>query len=216
MMEVSMRRERAALYVRVSTTDKGQTTENQERELRAWAERQGLDVVAVFADHVSGAKGREARDGLKAMLEAAHRREFDVLLVWALDRLSREGIGAVHRYVDDLVRCKVKLRSLREAWLALEDGNPVTPLILAIFAWVADMERRRIAERTRAGMQRARAQGKHIGRPRLDLSSSDIVAALHQRGLSFRAAARELGVSDRQLRRYVKANPILKDLAATA
>jgi DNA invertase Pin-like site-specific DNA recombinase len=207
-----MSRERAALYVRVSTTDKGQTTENQERELHEWAQRQDYELVGVFYDHVSGAKGRATRSGLHEMLEAAHRREFDVLLVWALDRLSREGIGAVHGYVNDLVRCKVKLRSLREPWLVLEDGNPVTPLILSVFAWVAEMERRRIAERTRAGMQRARAQGKRIGRPKLDLSTSDIRRAIQKDGLSFRAAADRLGVSDRALRRYVRTHPLLTDL----
>ena len=86
---------RGAIYVRVST--KEQTTENQERELRQWAERLGFEVVAVYADTMSGA--RSDRAALAAVLTAAHRREFDVLLVWALDRVSREGIGPMVGFI---------------------------------------------------------------------------------------------------------------------
>ena len=80
---------RAVLYVRVSA--KEQTSENQERELRAWAGRLGFNIVRVYADTASGV--RSDRAGLAAVLAGAHRREFDVLLIWSLDRLSREGIG---------------------------------------------------------------------------------------------------------------------------
>jgi DNA invertase Pin-like site-specific DNA recombinase len=89
-----------ALYVRVST--KEQTTDNQERELRRWAERLGLKVVAIYADTMSGARNDRAE--LAKLLTAAHRREFDVLLVWALDRVSREGIGRMVAYVEQPAR----------------------------------------------------------------------------------------------------------------
>jgi DNA invertase Pin-like site-specific DNA recombinase len=89
---------RAALYVRVST--KEQTVENQERELRAWAERLELKIVGVHADTASGA--RSDRAALAEVLAGAHRREFDTVLVWSLDRISREGIGPTLRYLEQL------------------------------------------------------------------------------------------------------------------
>lgn len=87
---------RIALYVRVSS--KEQTTQNQERELRQWAERLGFEVGKVYADTASGT--RSDRAALAAVLASAHRREFDVLLIWSLDRLSREGIGPMTRQGD--------------------------------------------------------------------------------------------------------------------
>jgi len=153
---------RGALYVRVST--KEQTTENQERELRKWAERLGLEGVAVYADTMSGA--RNDRAGLAEVLTAAHRREFDVLLVWALDRVSREGIGRMVGYVEQLRAAGIRVLSHQEPWL--DTGGPVGELVLAVFAWVAKQERERIGERVRAGQARARAKGVHLGRrPRM-------------------------------------------------
>jgi hypothetical protein len=103
---------RGALYVRVST--KEQTSENQERELRQWAERLGLEIIAAYADTMSGA--RSDRAALAAVLTAAHRREFDVLLVWALDRVSREGIARMVGYVE-------QLRAAGPPWTPADDPN---------------------------------------------------------------------------------------------
>ena len=103
---------------------------------------------------------------LNQVLIAAHRREFDVLLIWALDRVSREGIGRMVGYVEQLGAAGIRLVSHQELWL--DTGGPVVELVLAVFAWVAKHERERIGERVRAGQTRARAQGVHIGRrPRL-------------------------------------------------
>ena len=149
---------RAALYVRVSTPE--QTVANQELELRRWAERLGHEVVNVYADTASGARGD--RIALGSVLAGAHRREFDVLLIWSLDRLSREGIGAIARYMDQLRAAGVRVQSHQEPWL--DTTGPVGELLIAIFGWVAQQERQRIGERVRAGQARARAQGVHIGR----------------------------------------------------
>ena len=89
---------RAALYLRVSTRD--QSVENQERELRRWADRLGFEVAAVYADTASGSQSD--RESLAAVLAGAHRRGFGVLLIWSLDRLSREGIGVTARYLEQL------------------------------------------------------------------------------------------------------------------
>ena len=111
---------------------------------------------------MSGA--RSDRAALAGVLTAAHRREFDVLLVWALDRVSRE--GRLVGYVGQFRAAGIRVLSHQEPWL--DTGGPVGELVLAIFAWVAKQERDRIGERVRAGQTRARAQGVHIGRrPRL-------------------------------------------------
>ncbi len=149
---------RAAIYLRVSTKD--QTTENQERELRRWAEGLGLQVASVYRDTMTGS--RADRVGLLAALAAGHAREYDVLLIWSLDRLTREGIGAMLRYLETLRAMNVRVLSLKESWV--DTSSPVWDLLVAVFAWVAQQERQRIGERVRAGQARARAQGVHLGR----------------------------------------------------
>ena len=98
------------------------------------------------------------------MLEDAGRREFDLLLVWALDRLSREGISNTLGYLERLKKNGVALKSLQESWLDTRDDG-LGQLLLAIFSWVAQQERRRIVERTKAGLERAKKAGKQLGRP---------------------------------------------------
>lgn len=148
----------ATLYVRVSTRE--QTPDNQERELRQWADRLGLRVMRTYADTASGA--RSDRAALAAVLAGAHRREFNVLLIWSLDRLSREGIGPMVRYMDQLRATGVRVMSHQEPWV--DTDSPVWDLLLAVFAWVAQQERQRIGERVRAGQARAKAQGVRFGR----------------------------------------------------
>jgi DNA invertase Pin-like site-specific DNA recombinase len=187
----------AAIYVRVSTRE--QTVENQERELRAWAARLSLEVVAVYAETASGARADRARLG--ELLAAAHRREFDVLLVWALDRLSREGIGPMVRTIEQLRGARVRVLSHQEPWL--DTAAPTAELLLAVFAWVAKQERERIAERVRAGIARARAQGVRLGRPR---RAVDVAAVRERRakGESWRRIARALRIPTSTLRRCAK------------
>lgn len=185
---------RAAIYLRVSTKD--QSTENQERELRSWAQRLGAEIVHVYSDTASGA--RSDRVALAAVLAGAHRREFDTLLIWALDRLSREGIGATARYLEQLRAAGVHVRSFQESWL--NTGGPVGELLIAIFAWVAKQERARIAERVRAGQARARAQGVRLGRkPRaVDV---DEVRRRREAGHGWRRIAKAMKTPTSTLRR---------------
>ncbi len=185
---------RAALYVRVSTRE--QTAENQERDLRAWADRLGLEVVRVYADTASGARGDRA--ALAAVLAGAHRREFDALLVWALDRLSREGVGPMVRHMDQLRAAGVRVLSHQEAWV--DTASPVWDLLLAVFAWMAQQERQRIGERVRAGQARAKAQGVRFGRkPRVvDL---DELRRRRAQGQGWRRIARAMRTPMSTLRR---------------
>ncbi len=192
-----MKQKRAALVVRVSTPE--QHLENQRPELEAFARARGLEVVEVFEETGSGAARR--RPVLQAMLEAAHRRAFDVVLVWSLDRLGRtmlEVLEAVRR----LDVAGVELLSVREPWL--DTGGPARGLLLAIFAWVAEWERGRLVERTKAGMARARAQGKVIGRPAVAVPLALARGLLHADGKSVRGVARSLGIAPSTLRRALK------------
>jgi DNA invertase Pin-like site-specific DNA recombinase len=188
---------RAALYLRVST--KEQTADNQERELRRWADRLGLEVVRVHADTASGA--RSDRAALAAVLAGAHRREFDVLLIWSLDRLSREGIGAMAGYMRQLRATGVRIMSHQEPWL--DTGGHVGELLEAFFAWIAQQERDRIGERVRAGQARARARGVKFGRkPRLvDLGE---LRRRREAGQGWRRIARAMKAPASTLRRKLK------------
>ena len=154
---------RAAIYLRVSTID--QTTANQERELRAIAARVGYDIVKVYKDHgISGAKGRDRRPAFDAMCRDATKRQFDVVMAWSVDRLGRS--------LQDLVAFLSELHSLRiDLFLHQQGIDTTTPGGKAMFQMMgvfAEFERSIIQERVRAGLARARSEGKQLGRPTID------------------------------------------------
>lgn len=151
---------RAAVYVRVSTED--QSVENQLAAIREYAERRQFNVVAVYQEAESAWRGGRQHE-LARLMRDAQRGKFTVCLVWALDRLSREGPLAILQRVYTLGGYGVDLISLEEQWT--EMPSEVKPLLFAFMGWVAQQESRRISERTKAGLERARANGKHIGRP---------------------------------------------------
>src|SRR5262249_21964796 len=118
LMEATMR---VAIYARVSTDDRGQDPENQLAQLRAWCVAAGHQGVAEFVDRVGGAKRADKRPQLAAMLDAAHRRQFDLLLVWALDRLSREGMVSTIGYLQKLAAAGVTFHSYTEPLLSTDN-----------------------------------------------------------------------------------------------
>ncbi len=150
----------AAILVRVSDPD--QHGENQLPDLQAWAERRGLEVVVVYQFQESAWKGAHQKQ-LTQILDDARAGKFHVLLCWAMDRLSREGPLATLEIVHRLGRYGVTVASLQEPWV--EVSGELRDLLLAITGWVARMESNRRSERTRAGLQRALAEGKRLGRP---------------------------------------------------
>lgn len=178
---------RAALYLRVST--EGQTTDNQRPDLERLARARGYDVVAVYQEQESAAKRRPAH---ARMLDDARRGAFNVLVVWALDRFGRSMAGNV-RQVLELDRLGVLVVSTREPWL--DTSGPVRDLLVAIFSWVAEQERSRLVERTKAGLARARREGKRLGRRRR-MAGSEVgrALALRAEGRSVRAIAVALKV----------------------
>jgi len=151
-----------AIYARVSKNDESQNPQNQISPLRDFAHALGGEIVAEYMDLASG--GRSDRENFVRMLEDADKRRMDLILIWSLDRFSREGISNCFGYLERLRRSGVALKSLQESWLDTRDEG-IGQLLLAIFSWVASQERQRISERTKAGLERAKRQGKKLGRP---------------------------------------------------
>lgn len=197
---------KAALYLRVST--KEQTVANQLGDLRRLAESRGWEPV-VYEETESAVKKRPVFDRLMA---DAHRGEIGVVCIVALDRLGRSMLGVVQTVLAlDHYRCEVV--SLREPWLAA--GGPSRQLLLAIFGWFAEEERRVLIQRTRAGIDRARAQGKRLGRP--PVSSVLLLGAaerVEERGMSVSAACEEMGVTETTLRRALARRRALRTALA--
>lgn len=180
---------KAAIYARVSTND--QTNKNQIISLRAYAERVGLDIVAEFEDTVSGAKFK--RDGLDQLLEGARRRHFNTVLVWSLDRLGRSLVNVLN-VVEELRAVGVNL------WIEKQGIDTTTPMgnaMLQMSGIFAELEREFIRERTRAGLQRARAQGKRLGRPPAPESTLDAIRDLRAQGLGMNKIANQLSCGKR-------------------
>jgi len=157
-----MNKKKAVLYCRVSKNDESQTTENQKEPLRKFAGSLDLEVVKEYQDYASG--GSSNRSQFQQMLKDARNRKFDMVLVWSLDRFSREGISNTLHYLEELKKNGVALKSLQESWLDTSDEG-MGQLLIAIFSWVAKQERLRISERTKAGLLVAKTNGKTLGRP---------------------------------------------------
>jgi DNA invertase Pin-like site-specific DNA recombinase len=186
---------RVAIYARVSTRDKGQDTDNQVHQLREYCARQGWTIVAEYTDQASGKTSD--REALGKLFAAASRREFDRLVVWALDRLSREGVLQTFAHVERLRSWGVELESYTEAHF--RTAGPAGELMLAIAAWIAKQERVRLSERTKAGLARAYRAGKRCGRPTRIFDHAR-AAELRAQGLSMRAVARMMSIPETTLR----------------
>ena len=156
-----MENKKCVIYKRVSTTNGDQDPENQTEPLKKMAESLGLEVMREYTDMASG--GNSNRPQFQEMLQDARERKFNIVLVWALDRFSREGMLNTLHYLEELRKNKVALKSLQESWLDTSDQG-MGQLLIAIFSWVARQEKERISERTKAGLQRAKAGGKLLGR----------------------------------------------------
>ncbi len=149
---------RVTCYCRVSTED--QQPDNQIKELRQWAEAQGYTVAYEYTEFASGARRREKLDDV---FDLARRRRFEILAIWSLDRLTREGPLATLLYIHRLNALGVKVYSHQEPYL--DPHLPFYESIIALLADIAKWERVRLSERTKAGLRRAAANGKTLGRP---------------------------------------------------
>jgi DNA invertase Pin-like site-specific DNA recombinase len=180
---------RAALYLRVSTD--GQTTENQRLALAEVAERRGWTVVAEYEDAgISGAKGRDKRPAFDRMLKDASRRRFDVLMVWSVDRLGRSSATALTA-LDVLHAAGVDVFVDRQA---MDTTMPYGKAMFGMAAIFAELERGIIRERVVAGLARAKAQGKRLGRPTVAAETEAAVRARLAQGQGMLSVAKALGV----------------------
>lgn len=184
----------AGVYLRVST-DK-QTVTNQILDLQRLVQARGYTPI-VFEEIESAAKARPILDRLLADARAG---KVQAVAIWALDRLHRSMTGAINTVLE-LDRLGVRVISVRESWL--DTDSPVRPLLVAIFGWVAEQERTRLIERTKAGMARAKREGKKIGRPRTSTVLLHAAADLVNTGMPVAEAARTKGVTRASLRRWM-------------
>jgi putative DNA-invertase from lambdoid prophage Rac len=151
---------KVVVYLRVSTAE--QSTENQLPALRQWVLDRGYELVHVYQEQESAWRAGH-QEQLARLVGELSRKRVDIVLVWALDRLTREGIARIFQLISQFKNRGVQVMSYSESWT--EQSGPLADLLFAITAWVAEFESKRQSERTRAGLARARAAGKSLGRP---------------------------------------------------
>lgn len=179
---------RVAIYTRVSTNDGKQTTENQLRDLHLMAERMGWEIVGHYTDEgISGARGRDKRPGLDAMLKAITRREFDMVAAWSVCRLGR----SLQHLVSLLGDLDARGVDLYLHVQALDTSTPSGKAMFGMLGVFAEFERSMISERVRAGLARS---GKKGGRPRLDADKAERIRRSLATGTSINATAKKLRV----------------------
>jgi DNA invertase Pin-like site-specific DNA recombinase len=191
---------RVALYERVSTD--GQTVENQLRELRAVAKRHGWEIFGEYSDRgISGTKGKDQHPAFKTVCQAVARKEVDLVAAWSVDRLSRSLLDLVN-FLGELHAKHVDLYLHQQG---LDTSTPAEKAMFRMMGVFAEFEREMIVERVKAGLKRARAEGKVLGRPRVSAAVEAKVVALRKQGRGMRAIARELGIGNCTVQRIVTA-----------
>ncbi len=190
-----------ALYARVSTRDGRQDTENQLAQLRDYCRKQGWKIAGEYVDRESG--GTPKRPRFQQMFQDAHRRCFELVFFWSLDRLSREGVTETLNHLQRLTSHGVDWKSFTEEYL--DSCGIFRDAVIGILAVIAKQERVRRSERAKAAIARLRRQGRtdHLGRPRLVVDRQK-VKQLRDQGLSIRQLAAKLGISPATAHRIVR------------
>ncbi len=186
---------KAALYCRVSTGD--QHLETQLLDLRELAKQRGLEVVREYTDVISGAKSK--RPGLDSLMSDARRHRFDVLLVAAFDRIARN-VRHFLEVLDELNHIGIQFISLREN---IDTGGPLGRALLTIIGAISELERSLIVERVKAGMRRAKLEGRRIGRTPLNINREEVVSDRHS-GMSLTQVAKKHRISRASVCRLVR------------
>jgi len=179
---------RVAIYARVSTVDKGQDPETQLVGLREYATRRGFVLAGEYVDYASGI--REDRPQYRRLVEAVRKRHIDVVLVWRYDRFARSTQALVHA-LQEFQHLGVDFISYQEN---IDTTTPQGEMIFTVMASLAQFESALISARVKAGMARARAQGKRISRAPLPAAVQRRIAALYQQGLSIHQIGKQLGI----------------------
>lgn len=181
---------RVGIYLRVSTS--GQTVENQRLDLERVAAQRGWQLVETYVDHgISGAKGREKRPALDRLCKDAARGRFDIVAAWAIDRLGRS-LSHLASLLEELQHQGIGLYLHQQA---IDSGTPAGKAMLAMCGVFAEFERALLVERINAGLTRARAQGKKLGRPTSTTVRTEArIRSMHQKGTGKLKIARALGI----------------------
>ena len=191
---------RVALYARVSTLDKGQDPETQLIQLREYAKRRNFEIIGEFIDYASGTS--EERKQYKFMMEAAKKRKIDVVLVWLYDRFARSTQALVNA-LKEFKNLGIDFISYQEN---IDTTTPTGELIFHVMASLAQFESSLISERAKAGMQRAKAQGKNISRPKLAKNKLNRIMELKEQGLSMNQISIQSGVAYGTVYNYLGKN----------
>lgn len=179
---------RAAIYARVSTANNGQDPRVQTRELGEFCEHRGWTLVPEYVDvGISGTK--EKRPALDRLMADAHRRKFDVVVVWRFDRFARS-VSHLLRALETFQSLGIEFVSLSEQ---MDTSTPTGKMVFTVLGAVAELERSLIVERVKAGLRNARAKGKRLGRPKKAVDATTVVR-LRKQGLPLRAIASRMGV----------------------
>jgi DNA invertase Pin-like site-specific DNA recombinase len=190
---------KCALYGRVSKDDGKMETENQLHELREFCARSRWTIAHEYIDRMTASTDK--RPQFQRLFEDASKRKFDVVLFWPLDRFSREGVLETLQHLRRLETAGVAWRSYTESYF--DSTGPFKDAVVAIMASLAKLERQKISERTKAGLRRARREGKQLGRPRVEVDVQK-VRKLQTRGMGLRGIADETGWSLSSIMRALK------------
>lgn len=197
------RKTSVGIYLRVSTIDKNQETDNQLLQLNELCERMGWVVYDTYVDHESGRKGKKARGDFSRLFEDAAQRRFDLVLFWSLDRFTREGIRKTINYLQQLDGYGIRFKSLTEPLLDTEN-ELVAHIVIGVFSYLAHQEAVKISNRTKAGLERVRAQGKVLGRPSKFEQWKPKLIEMQSAGYSQGRISRETGLAYNTVKSYLK------------
>src|SRR5258708_2793360 len=179
----------AAIYARVSTLNGGQDPSMQTRELEEYCQRRGWDVFDCYVDNCFSGK-KDSRPQLNRMMQDAHERRFDVVVVWRFDRFARS-VSHLLRALESFNALGIQFVSLSEQ---VDTSTPTGKMVFTVLGAVAELERNLIVERVRAGLRHAKAKGKRLGRPKKYVDAARI-ASLRAAGDSLRMVARKMDIS---------------------
>ena len=186
---------KTAIYARVSTDE--QTTDNQVIKLKQVAERNGWEVQAIYADTISGAKSK--RPELDKLMKSVMRKEVDMVMVWSVDRLGRS-LQHLTTLLSDIESKGIDLYLHQQN---IDTSTPSGKMLFQLLGVFAEFERSMIRERVMAGLDRARSQGKKLGRPPVPPITVDKIKRLREEGLSLRKIAKQVGISTSKVHQLV-------------
>ena len=193
---------KVAIYVRVSTRDKGQDTENQVGQLKRFCAQRKFEIVEIYSDNESGKNGRRERKAFDQMFRDAGLGKFDVLIFWSLDRFTREGTLKTLMYLEKLDEYNVRFMSYTQEYLNT-DNDMVRGIVIPMLSYFAKLETKMISERTKAGLERARTNGKQLGRLSMkDLGIDKKIVCLQSAGKTDTEIMAELNVSRNTVKKY--------------